>query len=144
MTADWDDLYAERDMYREHSRVLNDVALRIGEALGYPTSFEADPLVLVEELIAAKLQTRIISEPIPDHAMYAIVVRGRSRYMVTLGPNARANWHTDYTQNGFGGPPGPTTFTLAGTVIDTRILRDGETPTRRPVTPTQPPKEITR
>ncbi|MFF1633958.1 hypothetical protein [Leifsonia sp. NPDC058248] len=130
-------LVAERDMYRADSALLNEVALRMGEALGYPSRFTASPLDLVDQVIAAKLETRIISEPIPDHAMYAVVIRGRYRFLVQLAEGAVASWDMDYP-HGFGDPGAViTTFTLKGRVVGRTILGDHENPTFR--TPTQIP-----
>lgn len=121
-----EDAARERD---ELAVAFNAAMSKIGEALGYPTNFDADPIELVDQLIDARLQTSMHSEPVPRHAMYAVIVRGRFRYLVKLGSDARAQFHTDFDT--FGSPLEARTFTLTGTITEMRMLRDFEEPGSR-------------
>lgn len=137
------EMQRQLDEYREHSIMLNAVATRIGEALGYPPNFEADPLELVEQLLRRELQPVMRVEEIPRYAQYAVVVRGRWRYLVKMAVASTARFHTDYG-NGFENPPTRETFTLEGVVAEKRILRDYEDPgTRAHLAPTHPTKSVT-
>lgn len=120
-------LIAERDELLEHSVMLNMVATKIGEALGYPPTFEANPLDLVDQLIDARLQPTMRVEEIPRYAQYAVVIRGRFRYLVKMAVASTASFHTDYA-NGFENPPTAETFTLTGRIAEKRIIRDYEEP----------------